>query len=773
MRIFLTSLLGLVLLLGVSCKEKSNTVFYEDDITIIPKPQTLNLQEGSFVLNKNTVLYLSQGVDTLVVGNFRDKIEKVTGYPLPYTEDAPIENVIIVQTSSAIEKEHYDVEITSEMVMLTANDLLGLQYGVETLSQLLPPEIEANVKSERTLWEFPNLHIEDGPRFKWRGVMLDVSRHFFKKEYIKKTIDRLVMLKMNTLHFHLVDDQGWRIEIKKYPKLTAVGGFRVDQENKHWNARETPSLEEKATFGGFYTQEDIKEIVAYATARGITVIPEIEMPAHVMSAIAAYPELSCFNKPIMVPSGGVWPITDIYCAGKDSTFTFLEDVLTEVMDLFPSQYIHVGGDEATKTNWEKCPHCQKRVKDEGLANVEELQSYFMKRIEKFVTSKGRILLGWDEILEGGLPAGATVMSWRGFEGGIQAAAEGHDVVMTPTSYCYFDYYQGNPDYEPLAFGAFTLLSKVYNFDPVAPEMTAEQAKHVLGGQANLWAEYVTTPEHSEYMLFPRIAAMSEALWTEKEHKDWTNFSDRLQKTFKRYDAMGIHYAKSAYQVEAASAIKGNEIKVALTSEFPNADIRYMVGEGNLAEDGIAYTDSISITKTSTLKAGVFKDGVLVGDPLSKEYKFHKAFGKKVTYTTMYSDSYPGMKETTLVNVLRGSKNFHDGHWQGWIGDDMELIIDLESPQEITRVAVGTMEAQGAGIYFPMGIEVYGSQDNVNYEIIGKSYSAYANNPEVMLKDFEVVGDTLTYQYVKVIAKNLPKNPKGGQTWLFVDEVIIE
>src|SRR5690606_28139878 len=348
----------------------------------------------------------------------------------------------------------------------------------------------------------------------------------------------------------LVDDQGWRIEIKKYPKLTEIGGFRNDQEDSHRDGRRVTTPEDDATYGGFYTQEDIKEIVAYAQSKGVRVVPEIEMPAHVMSAIAAYPELSCFETPIGVPSGGVWPITEIYCAGKESTFEFLENVLLEVMELFPSEYIHVGGDEATKTNWEKCPHCQKRMKDEGLASVDELQSYFIKRMERFIASHDRKLIGWDEILEGGLAPEATVMSWRGFEGGMEAANQGHDVVMTPTSYMYFDYYQGPQNEEPLAWGGYIPLSKVYEFDPVVETMTPEQAKHVLGGQANVWSEQIKTAAHSQYMIYPRLAALSEAVWSPKESRDWDDFSKRILTLFERYEYLDINYAKSAYLVMA-------------------------------------------------------------------------------------------------------------------------------------------------------------------------------------------------------------------------------
>lgn len=420
----------IVLFAMTACGEEERTVFTENDIKIIPKPEKVELKVGAFRFDKYTKFVVPNefaGVTKVLL----DKFSSAAGWKLNIVETPPSKNYVKLVLDPALEDEAYTINVSGQKVHVAANGYSGFLYGLETIRQLLPVAIESNARVANVVWDIPAVQITDSPRFKWRGFMMDVSRHFFDKEYILSTIDQLALLKMNTLHLHLVDDQGWRIEIKKYPKLTEVGGFRVDQEDKHWDARPTPELGEEATYGGFYTQEDIREIVAYATSRGINVVPEIEMPAHVMSAIAAYPQLSCFQDPIMVPSGGVWPITEIYCAGKESTFEFLENVLVEVMELFPSQYIHVGGDEATKTNWEKCPDCNKRVKAEGLANVEELQSYFIKRMERFISSKGRTLIGWDEILEGGLAPGATVMSWRGFEGGLEASEAGHDVVMSP------------------------------------------------------------------------------------------------------------------------------------------------------------------------------------------------------------------------------------------------------------------------------------------------------------------------------------------------------
>ncbi len=533
-----------------------NRTFTGSEISLIPQVQKMTLGESSFKFKESTKLVVENIEQKVIASQFANLFEKSAGWKLQVvTGGNDGSNQVYFRTDPMMGPDAYSLEVQKNRIEIRATQPAGFYYAIQTLRQLLPAEIESAQKQEKADWLVPVVSISDRPVFKWRGFMLDVSRHFFPKEDVLRMIDNLALHKINTLHLHLVDDQGWRIEIKKYPKLTEVGAWRVDREDRHWNSRPKQEVGEKATYGGFYTQEDLKEMVAYAQSRFITIVPEIEMPAHVTSALAAYPQFSCSGGPFTVLPGGVWPVTDIYCAGKDSTFLFLEDILTEVIDLFPSKYIHIGGDEATKTEWEKCPACKKRIKSEGLKNVGELQSYFIKRMEKFINSKGKILLGWDEILEGGLPAEATVMSWRGFKGGIEAATQGHDVVMTPNSECYFDYYQGPKDKEPLAIGGFLPLSKVYGFNPVPEELGTEAGKHILGGQGNLWTEYVPNLKHAEYMTFPRIAALAEALWSPKEVRNWKDFSHRIQLFGKRYDQMGINYSKSACNVPAKPADK--------------------------------------------------------------------------------------------------------------------------------------------------------------------------------------------------------------------------
>ncbi len=764
----------LLFLIVVSSSCSKSKVFAESDIAIIPKPVHLKLKKGVFEFNDKTEFVISDASQKEAVSILLNKFKKAAGWTLQVSENAPKNNFVAFIVDESLNDEAYELIVNSDNITIKAKSYSGFLYAMETIRQLLPVDIESNTVLKNTDWIIPNLTINDEPRFKWRGLHLDVARHFFKKEYIKQTIDMLAMHKMNVFHFHLVDDQGWRIEIKKYPKLTSVGAWRLDQEDAHWDGRRVTTPEDEATYGGFYTQEDIKEIVAYAKTKGVQVVPEIEMPAHVMSAIAAYPELSCTETPIGVPSGGVWPITEIYCAGKETTFEFLENVLLEVIELFPSKYIHVGGDEATKTNWAKCPHCQNRMKTEGLKNVEELQSYFIKRMERFISTHDRKLIGWDEILEGGLAPQATVMSWRGVKGGLEATEQGHDVVMTPGSHMYFDHYQGPQNQEPLAWGGHTPLSKVYEFDPIVETMTPEQSKHVLGGQANLWSEQIKTEAHSQYMIFPRLAALSEAVWSPKASRNWDDFSKRIVSLFKRYEYLGINYAKSAYLVTAdvQMDMETKQVSVELKNEFTNADIRYTLNNEELSENAIKYTEPLKIDKTTKLNASLFKDDKPVGVPFNTTIQFHKAVGKKVTFKEIYDDRYQGEGAFGMVNTLRGTKNFTDGHWQAWLSKDMEAVVDLGEDTQIQEVILGTLENQGPGIYFPIAVTVLVSNDCKNFKEVGIEKRPFAKNPSFDLKEFKISFEPQLARYVKVIASNMKKTPEGGEVWLFVDEILI-
>ena len=760
-----------------ACQSKNDKVYTEADIQIIPKVENLQLKSGVFKFNEATQFVVSnesqKPAAQLLINKFKSAAQLELGIVADYSK----ENKVVFKVDDNLKPEHYILDVTEKQITISASDNSGFLYGVQSLRQLLPTSIESKEPISGINWEVPNLKIQDGPRFKWRGLMLDLSRHFFNKDYLKETIDALSLLKMNVLHLHLVDDQGWRIEIKKYPKLTEVGAWRVDQEDKHWSSRTVNSPDEKGTYGGFLTQEDLKDVVAYAQLKGIEVIPEIEMPAHVSSAIAAYPELSCFDNPkqIAVPSGALWPITDIYCAGKEHTFEFLEDVLTEVMTVFSSKYIHIGGDEATKTNWETCPYCQKRIKDEHLENVDELQSYFIKRIEKFINSKGKKLIGWDEILEGGLAPDATVMSWRGFKGGLEAAAQGHDVVMTPVSHSYFDYYQGPPELEPTAGGSVTTVSKVYQFDPVVDSMTEEEVKHVLGGQANLWAEHVPTESHSQYMIFPRLTALAETVWSPKSLRDWGDFSKRLSSAFERYEYLGINYAKSSFIVtsDIETNLENKTVSLVLHNEFLESDIRYALNNEPLNKDSKPYTKPIVLDETTAIKASLFKNDSLVGHVFKDTITFHKAVAHKVKYQTKYHDNYKGVGAFNLTNTLRGTKNFRDGRWQAWLNKPLEVIIDLETVKPINQVTLGSMENQKNGVYYPTTIEVLVSKDGINFDSIASVNRPFAIDEDIKLNDFKLEFEQQNTRFIKVKASIAKNAENDKERWLFVDEILVD
>ncbi len=772
----------ILLCCGLVWSCKPNKTFTADEISLIPQVQKMTLGESSFQFKKMTLLVVENAEQKLVADQFAGLFEKSAGWKLQVALGGDQgSDQVYFKTDLTLPAEGYTLEVQKKRIEIKASKPAGFFYALQTLRQLLPAEIESIQKQEKVEWLVPVISISDSPSFPWRGYMLDVSRHFFSKAEVLRMIDNLAFHKINTFHLHLTDDQGWRIEIKKYPKLTGIGAWRVDREDMPWNARPKQVAVEKASYGGFYTQEDIKEMVAYAQSRFVTIVPEIEMPAHVTAALAAYPQYSCTGGPFTVLPGGVWPITDIYCAGNDSTFLFIEDVLSEVMDLFPSKYIHIGGDEATKTEWEKCRKCKLRIRTEGLKNVGELQSYFIKRIEKFVNSKNKILLGWDEIIEGGLPAEATVMSWRGFEGGIEAARLGHDVVMTPTSDCYIDYYQGPMDQEPLAIGGYLPLSKVYKFSPVPPELDGAAAKHILGGQANLWTEYVPNFKHAEYMTFPRIAAMAEALWSPKEVRNWDDFSRRIRMMMKRYDLMGINYSKSAYKVSAKSQYnpEKKQLAVTLSSELAGIEIHYTTDGSEPNAKSPTYTEPVLLDKTSVLKAVSIENGSPAEKVLSQSFIINKATAKPVKYLVPYSENYKGSGEYTLVNGIRGSTNHSDGEWQAWSGTNMAIVIDLQQATEIHTISAGSLQSAGSYIFLPKKVEFYTSVDGFNFikagEVLNDVNALSANK---QLKEFTATFNPISAKYVKVVAQNLGKCPRGhiGEgkpAWLFIDEIIVE
>jgi hexosaminidase len=523
----------------------STLVVFSQPVSIIPQPVSVKQASGKFIITAKTVIVTKDPEEEKAADFFNGYLQSVYGFKLEKGSSAK-NNYIRLNTKKFIQKpssDAYTLMVTSSGVTITGDTYPGTFYGIQSLIQLLPV-------TKSTVLNIPTVTITDAPRFNYRGMMLDVGRHFFPLPVVKKFIDYIALHKMNYFHWHLTDDQGWRIEIKKYPRLTEIGSTRNNTIIGHYPG----TGNDNTPHGGFYTQDEIREVVQYAADRFITVVPEIEMPGHAEAALTAYNWLGCPGTgPYKVE--GTWGVfNNVFCAGKDSTFQFLQDVIDEVLELFPSPYIHVGGDECPKTNWKKCPLCQARIKAEGLKDEHGLQSYFVQRMEKYINGKGRKIIGWDEILEGGLAPNATVMSWRGEEGGIDAAKQNHDVVMTPGAWVYFDHAQVEKD-DSLTIGGFLPLGKVYGYEPIPKELNAEQAKHVLGGQANLWTEYITNLPKIEYMIFPRMSALSEVLWSPKNQRNWKLFLPRLQRQYKRYELWKSNYSKAVLAEPSTAANK--------------------------------------------------------------------------------------------------------------------------------------------------------------------------------------------------------------------------
>jgi hexosaminidase len=503
-------------------------------ISIIPQPVSVTVNKGSFRLDNHTVLVVKDSGDRSSADFFNTYLEKNYGFRLPVSEAAK-KNFIVLSTKKFVKapdnEEHYTLTGTASAIILDGDSYAGTFRGVQTLIQLLPA-------GRSSFLSLPLVNINDQPQFKYRGLHLDVGRHFFSIDFVKKYIDFIALHKMNYFHWHLTEDQGWRIEIKKYPNLTKVGAYRDGTIIGHYPGRDNDSIR----YGGYYTQDEIRQVVAYATARHIEVIPEIEMPGHAMAALASYPYLGCTGGPYKVQQ--TWGVfKDVYCAGNDSVFSFLEDVLDEVMPLFPSQYVHIGGDECPKDSWKGCPKCQKRIADNNLKDEHGLQSYFIQRIEKYINGKGKKIIGWDEILEGGLAPNATVMSWRGEEGGIEAAKQNHEVIMTPGSYLYFDQPQEKKK-DSLTIGGYLPIRKVYSYEPQPGVLDHAQKQKIIGAQANVWTEYMSNESKVEYMIFPRLAAISEVLWTPAPLRDWQSFEKRLRMQCKRYDLWKVNYSRA-------------------------------------------------------------------------------------------------------------------------------------------------------------------------------------------------------------------------------------
>ena len=747
-------------------------------IAIIPQPAQLTPGAGSFALTPDTRIYVGPKNEELrrIGQALSEEIGRATGVPPPVVPAAPPAQsmgfiyLTLTPAPDTLGAEGYRLSVQPTRVVLAAHQLAGLFWGTQTIRQLLPP-------SRGAAASLPAVEVVDKPRYSWRGMHLDVCRHFFPVEFVKQYIDYLALHKLNTFHWHLTDDQGWRIEIKKYPQLTAVGGYRDGTLIGHYG--EAVPRYDHQRYGGFYTQAQVREVVAYAQERYITVVPEIEMPGHALAALTAYPALSCTGGPFQVAQ--TWGVfDDIFCAGNEQTFQFLQDVLAEVVPLFPGKIVHIGGDEAPKTRWHTCPKCQARMQAEHLPDEHGLQSYFVQRIEKFLNGKGKTIIGWDEILEGGLAPNAAVMSWRGLAGGVAAARQQHQVVMTPGEFAYFDHYQGDPSLEPLAFGGYLPLAKVYAFEPTPPELTAAERPYILGAQANLWTEYIPTTQQVEYMVLPRLAALAEVLWTPPARKDWPDFQRRMRPQYQRYAALGANYARSAFNVRvrlvADTAARGDQLS--LDTEAAGQQIRYTL-DGSVPSDTSAiFTWPFTLTHSAVVRAASFENGRLMGSITTRQLAAHRAFAAPVQLAHAPRKSYAGANgPRTLVDGLHGSADHHDGQWLGWLGDDLVATVDLQNASKISVVKSTFLQQADAQILLPTSVEVAVSKDGRTYQTVYAAPLAPAAQPAAAIREVTAGFKPTKARFVRVTAKNAQAIVALGATqpeiWLFADELVVE
>lgn len=765
--------------LALACA--SCTAEKEANYQVIPLPQEVSLtQENPFKLNENVLIAYPEN-NALLQRNaefLSEYIQQATNYA-PKTKaiaaGEQVKNAIVLGLDPSIaNKEGYVLTTTPEGININGQTENGVFYGIQTLRKSIPAEAK-----EATIL-IPAGEIKDEPRFSYRGMHLDVGRHFFPKEFMKKYIDLLALHNMNTFHWHLTDDQGWRIEIKKYPKLTEIGS----QRSRTVIGRNTQEYD-NTPYGGFFTQEEAKEIVKYAQERYITVIPEVDLPGHMLAALAAYPEMGCTGGPYEVcPRWGIFE--DVLCIGNDQTMQFLEDVMNEIIEIFPSKYVHIGGDEAPRTRWEKCQKCQARIKTEGLkadknhTAEDRLQSYCMTRIEEFLNSKGRQIIGWDEILEGDVAPNATVMSWRGMEGGIKAAQLGHDVIMTPTSFCYFDYYQtADTKDEPLGIGGYVPIEKVYSLEPVPAVLTEEQSKHILGAQANLWTEYIHSSEHVEYMVLPRMAALAEVQWTQPEKKDFKDFTKRLARLMKFYQRDGFNYAKHVFDLKVDFTPDVTKKAVVVTlSTIDDAPIYYTLDGTEPTTASLKYTEPVSITETADFQAVVIRpEGK--SKVVNKKISFNKATYCPIELTFQPSEKYKFGGAITLVDGMKGNDSYATGAWLGFVGGDVEAIIDLGQETEIKQVATNAIVDMSAWIMGSTGLVVSISDDNKEFrEVAAKDIPAETNIDKKGVENYEITFDPVKARYVKVVIKRSPALPKGhaGEgkaAYMFIDEIEVD
>lgn len=756
-------------------------------VSIVPQPQKLEIKSGSQVFNfsaQKTKIFAPKDCATAQI-----LAESLQNY-YPDREGVQVkddklrqnmdESIIFVLTSLRnLGEEGYIMDVNNRRITIEANTETGFFYALQTLWQLIGTDFYLNQYNDNYKAingykkQIPALHIEDYPRFNYRGKHLDCARHFFDAKYIKKYIDLLALHKINVFHWHLTDDQGWRLEIKKYPKLQQIAAYRNGTLIGHYSDRpESEHIYDTIRYGGYYTQEEVKQIVQYAKDRHITIIPEIELPGHAQAALAAYPEYSCTGGPIEVcKTWGV--LNDVFCP-KEETFKFLEDVLDEVMALFPSEYIHIGGDECPTVRWKECKSCQALMKKKGWKSEDSIQGYFTKRIEDYLAKHGRRIIGWDEILEKGVRPTATILSWQGEQGGINAAKQGNDAIMAASAYLYFNFYQGVAQGEPVSFGGFTPLKKTYLFEPVSSVLTEEEGKHIIGMQACTWTEYIGSTDLLEYNDMPRLAAMSERSWSNKEVKDYDDFVKRLDNLLSIYEDAGFNYSKSHYSVQINSTSKDGKIDVAMFSALRNGDIYYTINGDKPTQNSTKYTKPFTIKDDATIQAIVYKGDKIYSPFFKATYHINKATGKKYIIPNV-NPQYNAGGGYALTDGIRGNKKSYDA-WVGTYGKDFCPILDMEKETQINNININFLDEQGSWIFLPEYVKFYVSNDGDHWkEVSGVQKQDVKDNPKVV--NYSVSCNEKA-RYIKIFAKSIGNCPKGhsGEGYpshLFGDEIEVK
>lgn len=775
-RTILLLLIGLLSWIVAGCTPDSNLTHH---ISLVPRPAQMVPGNGDYVFSDETVFAVENEEQAKVAQGIIALFTRAAGFtPKLIVGDMEKGNVCL-QTDAALKSEAYTLQVSQKKITIEASNTKGFFYALQTIRQLLPAAIERNqVSQERVKWSIPTVSIQDEPRFGYRALLLDVSRFFIPKENVLRIIDCMSMLKINTLHFHLTDDNGWRVEIKKYPRLTEVGAWRVDRKEVPFPARRNPTAGEPTPVGGYYTQEDIKEIVAYAGERQIEVVPEIDVPAHSNSALAAYPHLAC---PVVTKFIGVLPGLGgknseiIYCAGNDSVYTFLQDVLDEIMELFPSRYIHIGGDEARKTYWEKCPLCQRRMKKEKLADEEDLQGYFMARVSDYVRGKGREVIGWDELTNSSfLPQDAIILGWQGNgQAALKAAEKGHRFIMTPARIMYLIRYQGPQWFEPLTYFGNNTLKDVYDYEPIRKDWKPEYADLLMGVQACMWTEFCNKPEDVDYLVFPRLAALAEVAWTQPENKDWSSFLAALDGFNEHLTEKGIVYARSMYNIQHKVTPENGILKVKLDCIRPDVDIHYTTDGSEPTASSPIYADSLLVSESQTIKSATFAKGKQMGKTLILPVIWNKATAKPV------SGSNPN--EKLLTNGIRGSLKQTDFEWCSWDRSDrVSFTINLQTKESLNKLILGCITNYGMAVHKPRSVRVSVSDDNKNFRDVAELHFA----PDEIFREGTYIDDLSVdmngaeAQYVRIIAEGAGSCPAnhvrpGQEARFYFDEVIIE